>query len=96
LLVSRPCVEHRLDNLNIAGAAANISRQHLADAIGIGVWFFAEQNVRRGEYSGRAESTLQRVVPAECRLQRAECVAVRKALDRRDVGAIGLLREYQA
>ena len=49
LAVGGARVEHRLDDRDIAGAAAEIARQHLADALLVGIGLLAEQRMRGGE-----------------------------------------------
>src|SRR5205823_13280202 len=65
-------LEHGLDDGDIAGAAAEIAREHLAHARSVAVRLLAEQRVRGRDHPGRAEAALQRVVLAKGFLQRRE------------------------
>ena len=71
-LIGRARVEHRLDDGDVAGAAAEIAGEHLAHALGVAVGLLAQQRVRRGDHARRAEAALQRVMLAERGLQRRQ------------------------
>src|SRR5262249_61091614 len=65
-------LEHGLNDGDIAGAAAEIAREHLAHARSVAVRLLAEQRVRGRDHAGRAEAALQGVVLAKGFLQRRE------------------------
>ena len=86
----------RLDDVYIAGAAA----QHRGDA-------FADLVLGRGrvcrekiecsdQHAGGAEATLQCVMLVKCLLQRVQLLALGKTLDGQQLGAVGLHGEHQA
>ena len=61
--------EHGRDDRDIAGAAAEIARQHLAYAGLVAIGLGAEQRMRGGDHPRRAEAALQRVMLAKRGLQ---------------------------
>ena len=65
-----------------------------SSSVGLGV--VLEERRRRDQHPGRAEAALDAAVLEEGRLERAQLVAVREALDRRDLAALGLEREVRA
>ena len=87
----------RIDDLLVAGAAAQVAADRLADLLlgrpRVGV----EQRLRRDQHARRAVAALQRVRLAEAVLQHAQrAVGLRQALDRGDAVAVRLHREHQA
>ena len=88
---------HRFDDLAIAGAAADISRDRLDNILArrrVGV---LQQRMRGEDHAGRAIAALQAVGLAERVLDHAEFAGRRrKPLDRGDLVAIGLHGEHQA
>ena len=92
----RARIEHRLDDLHVASAAADIAGKHLADSLGIGVRLFRQQRMRRCQNAGGAEAALQSMMLAERRLERTQLVALRQALDRRNLKAVRLHRKNEA
>src|SRR5215813_2072834 len=94
-LIGGARIEHGLDNRHIAGAAAEISREHFAHAIGVAVRLFAEQRMCRRDHAGRTEAALESMVLAEARLQRREALIVRQTFDRDDFAAVGLDRQHE-
>ena len=88
--------EHRLDDVVVAGAAAQVALQ--ADAhLGLGgVGLLGEQAGRRHDHPRRAVAALQPVVLHERLLHRVQLAVGGEALDREDVGAVGLDGEHRA
>ena len=87
----------RLDDLRVAGAAA----QHAADPIAnggvVGCGVGREQRVGRHEHPGRADAALRRAVGEEGRLEIAcGSVGPREAFDRRDPSPGNLPERHQA
>ena len=73
----------RRDDVLVAGAAAEIAGQALADLVVGRERVFPQQVGRRHQHAGRAEAALQRVMLAERLLQRVELLRCAEALDRR-------------
>src|SRR5262245_7121557 len=96
LLVMLAGVEHRLDDADVPGAAADVAREHLAHPVGVAVRFLGEQGMRRGDEARRTEAALQRVVLAEALLQRRKIGVLGQTFDGCDLGSFGLHREHQA
>src|SRR3954469_10415776 len=96
LLVGGARLKHRFDDADVAGAAADVARQHLAHAVGVAVRLLGEQRMRRGDEARRAEAALQRVMLAEGFLQRRQVGVVGQPLDGGDLRAFGLHGENQA
>ena len=79
----------RLDDVVVAGAAADIALELLADRVLVEVVALAIDDVdRRHDHARRAEAALQAVMLAERLLHRMQLAALRQALDRRDIGAL--------
>src|SRR5215470_20343126 len=89
-------IEHGLDDRHVAGAAAEISRQHFAYAIGVAIGLRAEQGMCRCDHAGRAEAALQGMMLAEARLQGRETLILREPFDGDDLTALRLHRQHQA
>src|SRR5947208_3134170 len=89
---------HRVDDVLVARAAAQVPAQRVADLRIAGGCVVAQERDERHEDAGGAEAALQRVRLAESRLQRVELVraARREALDGRQLSAVRLHREHQA
>src|SRR5882757_196012 len=89
-------VEHRLDDIMVASAAADIALQLMADG---GLVEFAAVAVddvdRRHDHARRAIAALQSVIVAERRLHRVQFVALRDTLDGGDAGAVGLPDQHR-
>ena len=80
----------------VAGAAADVAGDRLADLRLVGAGS-SRRNARRGHQDARrAEPALQGVVLAERLLQRVRSSPLGEALDGRDLGAVGLDGEHQA
>ena len=76
--------------------SGSIAGKHLADSLGIGVGLFRQQRMRRCQNAGGAEAALQSMMLAERRLERTQLVALRQALDRRNLKAVRLHRKNEA
>ena len=86
----------RLDDVLVAGAAAQIARQAFADVVVGGERIFSQQIGRRHQHARRAEAALQSVMLVKQFLQRVHLPDAAEAFDRLDAAAIGLHREHQA
>src|SRR4030095_15833893 len=75
-------IEHRLDNLVVPGAAAQVPRQPVAHLFLGRVEIALQQRFRRDEDAGRADAALERCVLQELLLQRVQLLAVGHALYR--------------
>lgn len=71
----------RLEDLGVAGAAAQIASQGVLDFAATGVWIVAEQRLRRQNHARLAEATLQ------------SAAAIKSILDRVDALPSGLLMQ---
>ena len=87
---------HGLDDVLIAGAAAEIGREKIEDVVIREVRIRFQRVHRQHQKTRRAESTLKRVVLDECALHGMQLVPLGKAFDRADALALGLDREHQA
>src|SRR3990172_6167843 len=79
-----------LDDVVIAGAAAEVAGQTVADLRLPGVGIIAEQAVGRHDHARRAVAALQAVLVPEGGLQGVELLALLQGLDRHDLGAVRL------
>src|SRR5437879_11463166 len=88
---------HRVDDVLVARAAAQVPAQRVTDLGFAGGCVVAQERDERHEDAGGAEAALQRVCLAEGALQRVELVraARREALDRRERCAVRLHRKHQ-
>src|SRR6476620_2545462 len=79
---------HRLDDVLIARAAAEIGRQNLENLLvrqfGIGL----QRIDRKHQEAGCAKAALERMVSDECVLHRVQFIAVRETLDCSDTLAL--------
>src|ERR1700682_4397304 len=90
-------VEHRFDDVVVAGAAADIAFELMPDGVLVELAAIAVDDIdRRHDHARRAIAALQPVIVAECRLHRMQLVALRDALDGGDVGAVGLSDQHGA
>src|SRR5665213_3936651 len=90
-------IQHRLDDVVIAGAAADIAFQLVADGFLVELAAIAVDDVDRGhDHARRAIAALQSVIVAERGLHRMQLVALREALDGGDAGAVGLSDQRRA
>ena len=94
----RPRGGDRLDDVVVAGAAAEIAFQALADLLlGQALRMRVHQVDRAHHHARRAEAALQRVMLAEHLLHRVQRAVGRgEALDRGDAAAVGLQRQHGA
>ena len=93
---ARAAGEHRLDDVVVAGAAAEVALEALAH-LGLGrVRVLVEQRDRRHDHARRAEAALQAVVLLERLLHRVQLAVGGQALDGGDLGAVGLDGEHRA
>ena len=87
---------YRLHDVLIAGAAAQIGREHVDKLVIADVRLAFQHAGDQHEKARRAEAALQAVMLHEGALQRVELVAVGQAFDGADLFAVGLYREHQA
>src|SRR6516162_294537 len=86
---------HGLDDVLIAGAAAQVARQALANGRLAGIWVLLEQRVRRQHHARRAVPALKTVLIPEALLKRVKCPAVGEPLDSHDLVAVSLHRKHR-
>src|ERR1700751_3982231 len=87
-LHARCCVQHRLDNVVVAGAAADIAFKLMAHGRFIELAAIAVDDVDRGhDHARRAEAALQAMIVAERRLHRMQLGALGDTFDGGDIGA---------
>src|SRR5262245_25103205 len=89
-------VHHRLDDLVVSGAAAEVARQPVADLGLAGIGVSLEQGPGRHEESGRADAALQGGVLEELLLQGVQGLARRHALDGLDPPPAHLAAQHEA
>src|SRR5215211_684687 len=85
----------RLDDPPVAGAAAEVAGQRVADLLLGGLGMVAEVGLDRHEEAGRAEAALEGVLLVESPLQRMGAV-LRQRLDSPDAPTVGLDGEHEA
>src|ERR1700682_3682196 len=91
------CETNRGDDVLVAGATAQVSREDAANPFGRRVRLVAQERVHRHQYPRRAETALQRMALVERLLQRKQRVVARRhALDRRDAVVMRLHGEHEA
>ncbi len=84
-------VEHRFDDIVVAGAAADIAFQLLPDGFLVEPAAVAIDDIdRRHDHARGAIAALQAVIVAERGLHRMQDISLRDALDGSDIGAVGL------
>src|SRR5262249_40934538 len=88
--------QDRLDDVLVAGAAAQVARQPPADVVLRGVGTLVEQGLGGEHHARRAESALQAVLVLEPLLQRVQLAGAAEPLDRGDLVPVGLDREHGA
>src|SRR5207248_2987853 len=86
----------RLDDVHVAGAAANVARDRPTDLFLARVGVALEQRRAHQHHARRAEAALQAVLFVEAGLDRRQGRALREALDSHDVAALHLDREQRA
>ena len=93
LVLRRP---HRRDDVLIAGAAAEVRRQHVEHVLVADVGVLLQRVHRQHQEARRAEAALQAVMRDERALQRMQRAVLRQSLDGADLLALRLHREHQA
>ena len=93
LLMSAAAALNRLDDVVVAGAAAEIAFQPLADLLLRGIRVALHQVDRAHDHAGRTEAALQPVMLAERRLHRVQLAVIGQAFDGRDLRLRNLQRE---
>src|SRR5262245_46383692 len=86
----------RLHDVHVAGAAAEVAADPVADLLLRRVRVLAEQPGRLHDHPGGAEAALEAVLVPESLLERMERGPVGHPLDRPDLGAVRLDREHRA
>src|SRR5664279_4398718 len=86
----------RLDDVVVAGAAADVAVEALADLLLARLRVVGEQLHRRHHHARRAEAALQAVALAKRRLHRMQLAVLGEPFDRRDGAALHLRREHRA
>src|SRR5262249_7857542 len=86
----------RLEDLHVAGAAAEIARQRLADLGQRRLRLLLQQRLRRQQESRRAVAALRGAEIGERLLQRMESLGSRHALDRFHTPALAFESEAEA
>ena len=90
-------VERRRHDRHVAGAAAQMPAEIVAQLRLVGVGMVAQIKVERHQDAGGAKAALQRVVAAEGFLQDRQPARLRRQpFDGADTGAVGLHRQRQA
>ena len=79
----------------VAGAAAQIAFQPVADLLLGGVGMVRQQLARRQNHPRRTKSALQRVLIPERLLQRIQLSVLRQSFDRQDLAPLGLDGEHR-
>ena len=89
-------VLHGLDDVVIAGTAAEVAGETVSD-LGLGrAWVLLEQVVRRHDHAGCAEAALEPVHLPEAFLKRVQVAVGGETFDRGYLSAVGLDREEGA
>src|SRR5207249_8288747 len=88
-------VLHGLHDIDVAGAAAEIPRNGLADLLLARVLVALEERAGGHQHAGRAETALQAVLLGETLLDGMQFAALLQAFDRGDLRAVGLHREHR-
>ena len=86
----------RVEDLHVAGAAAEVARQRLADLVVARLRAVLEQVGRRDDEARRAEAALHRARLDERLLHAVQPVAVGEPLDRDHVVPVRLRRQHEA
>src|SRR5438045_2819510 len=87
---SSPRRLHGLEDVPVAGAAADVALKRLPDLLLRGARVGSEQGSRAHQHSRCAVAALEGVMVAEGLLQRRQLPVLAQALDRLDRGAVGL------
>ena len=88
--------QHRLDDVLVAGAAAQVAGQRPADVLLGGVGVLVEQGLGGHHHARGAEPALQAVLLPEALLQRVQLAGAGQALHRADLVPVGLDGEHGA
>src|SRR5690242_19369685 len=83
-------VLHGLDDVDVAGAAAEVARDGLTNLRLARVGGAPQERLARHQHAGRAEAALQPVLLHEALLQRVELAVLLQPLHRADSGALHL------
>src|SRR5439155_1135913 len=86
----------RIDDLGIAGAAAEVAFERGADGLAIGARLALEEGERRQQHARRAEPALHRAVAYERFLQRVQAAITLEATQRRHRAAAHARGQHQA
>ena len=89
-------VLHRLDDVLVAGAAAQIARDAPANLFLTGRWILLQKDIRRHQHARCAVAALQPVLLFESFLQRMKHAIFAEAFDSHQFAAIGLYRKHGA
>ena len=87
---------HGLDDVLVAGAAAQVAGDAVADLLLARVRVLLEQPVGARHHAGRAVAALQAVLLVERLLQRVQHAALLEAFDGEHLGAVALHRQHRA
>ena len=85
-----------VDDLGVAGAAAEVAGDRLADVLVDRRAALVEIGAGRHEHARRADAALGAAVLQECLLERVQATGRREALDRQDRLALDLRQRHQA
>src|SRR5207237_10657409 len=86
----------RIDDLGVAGAAAEVAFERGADGLAIRARLATEEGERRQQHARRAEPALHRAVADEGFLQRMQDAITLEATQRRQRAAAQARGQYQA
>ncbi len=86
----------RVDDVLVAGAAADVALERVADLVLARARILGEQAHRREHHPARAVAALKRVMRVEALLQRMERAVLGQPLDRRDLVPVRLDAEQRA
>src|SRR4029078_10858655 len=86
----------RLHDVHVARAAAEVAADPRPDLLLVGLRVLLQEPGRLHDHPRRAEAALEAVLVPERLLEGVERGAVGHALDRLDLGAVGLDREHRA
>ena len=87
---------HRVDDVLISGAAADVALEAVADLLLGRVGIAIDDLLGRHDHAGRAEAALQSVLVPESLLHRVELAVSGQAFDGQDARAVGLHGEHGA
>ena len=84
----RAAAADRLDDLRVAGAAADVAAERVLDRLGVVRAAVRDVALGGEHHPGRAEAALRGVVVDERLLDRREALGCAEPLDRRDLAAV--------